>query len=413
MTESSCDDRLVIARSVGHARPAAAQDGKRRTVGAKSVLIVEDDSALSSLVATVLVGAGYRAITISDHAEIDEAVDRWQPSCVILDGEVRSTGESRTWDDAAAIRRMHPSLPVVIFTADGASLAEVRAGRSGRSLAAGFAGVISKPFVVEEFLSTVKTALERPLPQEPPAPAADSAASSMSVFPDVRRLAPDWPETDLFTTIVHELRGPLTVIRGQVQLARRRIGPDGEAQRDALDKTIAQVDRMSGLISELLDQARLASNSLSLNVVPADLVAAVAEVVSVHDFAEPPRITFRRPLDPITVRVDPERLRQILDNLIGNALKYSDGPVVVSLMLRGDDAEFRVIDHGPGIPENEVSRLFTPFFRTSRTQHIRGTGLGLHISRRLAERHGGALRLETSARSGSTFVLTLPTIRST
>jgi signal transduction histidine kinase len=378
-------------------------------VDTRNVLLVEDDPALTTLVAEVLSGAGYHPIAIADHGEIESAVDRWRPHCVILDGEVPATGESRTWDDAAAIRRAHPSLPVVIFTADGASLAEARAQRSPRSVAAGFAGIISKPFVVDEFLATVKGAVERPSPVTPPEPHA--ATLPISVFPDVGRLAPDWPQTDLLRTVVHELRTPLTVIRGQMQLARRRIGRDPERERLALDLALAQVDRMGLLIGDLLDHASLSSNSLSLTVVPVDLVAAVAGTVAIHDYAPMPRITFAHPRASVPVLADPARIAQILDNLIGNALKYSavTAPVALSLVLSTTGVELRVADHGLGVPKDDVERIFMPFYRTSLTSHIRGTGLGLYISRRLAERHGGSLRLESTSAAGSTFLLTLPT----
>jgi signal transduction histidine kinase len=375
-------------------------------------LLVEDDPALTTLVADVLSGAGYHPITIADHGEIESAVDRWQPHCVILDGEVPATGESRTWDDAAAIRRAHPALPVVIFTADGASLAEARAASSPRSLAAGFAGIISKPFVVDEFLATVKSAVERPSPAAASvaAPEPQVATLPFSVFPDVGRLAPDWPETDLLRTVVHELRTPLTVIRGQMQLARRRIGRDPERERSALDLAIAQVDRMAHLIGDLLDHASLSSNSLSLTVVPVDLVTLVAGAVAIHDYAPTPRITFAHPGVSVPALGDPARIAQILDNLIGNALKYSaeSAPVALSLVPNGMSFELRVVDQGLGVPADEIDKIFTPFYRTSLTRHIRGTGLGLYISRRLAERHGGSLRLEATSAAGSTFVLTLP-----
>jgi signal transduction histidine kinase len=77
-------------------------------------------------------------------------------------------------------------------------------------------------------------------------------------------------------------------------------------------------------------------------------------------------------------------------------------------MLHGDEIEVRVADRGVGVPPNEVASLFTPFYRTSRTRHVHGTGLGLYISRRLAQRHGGRLWLEETSELGSTFVLALP-----
>jgi signal transduction histidine kinase len=364
---------------------------------ARNVLVVEDDAALSELVGGLLTGAGYRPVAISDHAQIAAAVARWDPRCVILDGEVTSTGKSRTWEDAAAIRRAHPTLPVVMFTADGAAVAEAEAGTSRRSRAAHFAGTVSKPFVIEQFLATVKTAVETPdLP--------------ITVFPDVGVLPADWPKNDLFELIVHELRAPLTVIRGQAQLARRYVGKNPARELEAIDTTIVQADRMAHMITELLDHARLASNGMSLKVVAFDLVEAVADAVARHEFEATPRIALHRPAGSVRVHGDPDRIAQILDNLLNNAIKYSapGAPIEVSLVTSGHEVRVRIADHGVGIPDEELAMLFTPFYRTTRTRDVTGTGLGLHISKRLAERHGGGLSLEASSKAGSVFVLTLP-----
>lgn len=370
------------------------------SVSAQNVLLVEDDPALSEFVGGLLTQAGYNPVTIADHALIGAAVDRWQPRCVILDGEIRSTGASRTWDDAAAIRRAHPTLPVVMFTADGAALAEADANTSRRSRAASFAGIVSKPFVIEEFLATVKSAVE----------GIAAAADAITVFPDVGQLAADWPDMDLIGMVVHELRAPLTVIRGQAQLARRQIGRDAVKERVAIDTAIAQADRMSAMLTELLDHARLSSNALTLKVIAFDLAGAVVEAIARHDYEATPRIRLRRPTGNVPVRGDSGRVAQILDNLLSNSVKYSGPgePIEVSLAVEGDQALVRIADHGLGVPEGERGMLFTPFFRSTRTRHVPGTGLGLHISRRLAERHGGGLRLEDSSSAGSVFVLTLP-----
>jgi signal transduction histidine kinase len=382
-------------------------------MNAQNVLVVEDDVALSELVGSLLTQAGYHPVTVADHALIGAAVGKWQPRCVILDGEVISTGQSRSWEDAAAIRRAHPALPVLMFTADSAALAEAGAGRSRRSRAAGFAGIVAKPFVVEEFLAAVKSAVDGPAAAAATASvtAPDSATTeAITVFPDVGRLAADWPATDLFEMVVHELRAPLTVIRGQVQLARRHIGQDPAKERGAIDTAIVQMDRMAQLISELLDHARLASNGLSLRVVPLDLANALVEAVARHEYDVTPRISVQRPPDVVRVRGDPDRIAQILDNLLNNALKYSApaSPIEVSVTVEGDEAQVRVADHGVGVPADERDLLFTPFYRTSRTRNVPGTGLGLHISKRLAERHGGELWLESSTSAGSVFALALP-----
>jgi signal transduction histidine kinase len=375
-----------------------------------NVLVVEDDPALSKLVGGLLDEAGYSPITIPDHGLIGAAVERWQPRLVILDGEVPATGQGRSWDDAVAIRRAHPDLPVLMFTGDPAAAAEARAGTSERSRAASFAGIVGKPFLIEEFLATVKSAVERPVSPERDAKAAGATDEAITVFPDIgQHLVDDWPATDLFATVVHELRAPLTVMRGQTQLARRYIGQDPARERGAIDSAIAQMDRMARLITELLNQSRLSSNALSLNVVAFDLVGAVAAAAARHEYGETARISLQGPHAAVGVRGDPMRIGQILDNLLDNALRYSPAgsPIGMSLTVQGADAQVRVADHGVGVPADERARLFTPFYRTSRTSDTPGTGLGLHISQQLAQRQGGRLWLEASSDAGSVFVFAL------
>lgn len=382
---------------------------RRIEMDALNVLVVEDDPALSKLVSGLLSEAGYSPVTIADHALIGAAVERWEPRLVILDGEILRTGEARSWDDAVAIRRAHPEVPVVMFSADGSALAEARAGTTERSRAASFAGIVGKPFLVEEFLAAVKGAVGRPIPLEEAVD--DGSAEAITVFPDIgQHLVTDWPATDLLATVVHELRAPLTVMRGQAQLARRYLDQKPERAIGAIDSAIVQMDRMARLISELLNQSRLSSNALSLNVVAFDLVGAVAGAKDRHEYGETARITFEPPDTAVAVRGDPTRIAQILDNLLDNALKYSPAgsPIGISLTTHGGEAHVRVVDQGVGVPAEERARLFTPFYRTSRTSGIPGTGLGLHISQQLAARHGGRLWLETSSDTGSVFALALP-----
>ncbi|MDT5280070.1 MAG: two-component system, OmpR family, response regulator MprA, partial [Mycobacterium sp.] len=144
------------------------------------VLLVEDEPSVSKLVGKLLDAEGYEHDSISDHDEIAAAIARRAPRCVILDSEPGSLGHERSWSDAAAIRRAHPELPVLMFTADPASMKEAREGRTDRSRAAGYSGVIDKPFLVVEFLATLKHAVETPLPS-PSASAKGLAAEAISM----------------------------------------------------------------------------------------------------------------------------------------------------------------------------------------------------------------------------------------
>jgi CheY-like chemotaxis protein len=141
----------------------AQEDTKRERApsGKPCVLLVEDEPSVSKVVGQLLDEAGYEHVSIADHKQIAEAIIRWKPQCIILDSEPGSAGHERSWADAAAIRRAHPELPVLMFTADSAATAEAKAAMSPRSRAAHYAGVIDKPFLVLEFLATLKAAVEK------------------------------------------------------------------------------------------------------------------------------------------------------------------------------------------------------------------------------------------------------------
>ncbi len=373
------------------------------------VLLVEDEPSVSKLVGKLLDDEGYQHESIADHADITAAIARRKPRCVILDSDPGSPGHERSWADAAAIRRAHPDLPVLMFTADPASMAEARAGTTARSRAAGYAGVIDKPFLVVEFLATLKHAVETALPN-PPVSSKGLATEAITMFPDLGGPAAEkWSVADFFSIAVHELRTPLTSIDGQTQLAQRFLAKDPARAADALARVREQSKRMNRLISDLLDHARVSVGALSLEVVTFDLGIAAAITVQLNDIDPIAPITFPTPA-PARIQGDPDRIAQILGNLLDNARKYSPpgSPIAVSLVIAGNEAQIRVSDHGVGVPDHEADRIFAPFYRTSRTRDVAGTGLGLHISRRIAEQHHGRLWLESTGETGSVFALALP-----
>jgi signal transduction histidine kinase len=390
----------------------ATQSGTTPTDAATKkpwVLLVEDEPTVSKIVGQLLDDAGYEHVSIADHNQIAAAILHWNPRCIILDSEPGSAGHERSWADAAAIRRAHPDLPVLMFTADPSSVAEARAGTTDRSKAAGYSGVIDKPLLVVEFLATLKSAVDSPQPARMPA-TPGIEAEAISVFPDVGgRASTNWAVSDFFGIAVHELRTPLMSISGQAQLAQRYVEKDPKRAADALTKLLEQTKRMDRLIGDLLDYGRVGSGALSLEVVTFDLGVAAAITIAMHEHEDTPRVTFTTPKG-VRIQGDPDRIAQILGNVLDNALKYSPpgSPIDVSLTVVGSEGHLRVVDRGLGIPDAEQGPLFAPFFRTTRTRDIPGTGLGLHISRRIAEQHRGRLWLDSSSSVGSVFVLALP-----
>ena len=213
---------------------------------------------------------------------------------------------------------------------------------------------------------------------------------------------------ELFSMASHDLRTPLTTILGFVQLTRRQLGTD----KDRTLRTLAEIERqclrMVRLVNDLLDVARFESGVIPIAAVDADLRELVSEAVRRQ--AADDRIVLELPPSELRARFDPDRVDQILDNLITNALRHSrpGTNIIVALTADATEALLRVTDHGGGIAPDERARLFTPFYQTQRSRSYGGTGLGLHISRRIAEAHGGRLWLESTAPDGSTFTLALP-----
>jgi signal transduction histidine kinase len=377
------------------------------------VLLVEDEPTVSKIVGKLLDEAGYEHVSIADHNQIAAAILHWKPRCIILDSEPGSAGHERSWADAAAIRRAHPDLPVLMFTADPSSTAEARAGTTARSKAAGYAGVIDKPLLVVEFLATLKNAVDTTQTAATQTAAKVTKgiqSEALSLFPDIGgQASTNWAVSDFFGIAVHELRTPLMSISGQAQLAQRYIEKDPKRAADALTKLLEQTKRMDKLIGDLLDYGRVGSGALSLEVVTFDLGVATAITIAMHEHEDTPRITFTTP-PRVRVQGDPDRIAQILGNLLDNAIKYSapGSPIDVSLTVVGAEVHLRVTDQGIGVPDAERGPLFAPFFRTTRTRDIPGTGLGLHISRRIAEQHRGRLWLESTSGVGSVFALALP-----
>jgi signal transduction histidine kinase len=215
----------------------------------------------------------------------------------------------------------------------------------------------------------------------------------------------------------HELRSPLTAIRGTAQLARRALDQgtlDATQSQRHLDNIIASSGRLEALLTDLLDVSRMRAEGLSASLASMDLAALAGTVVTRYrDIAEGTRIVSDVPQQPVLVRGDAGRLEQVLDNLLSNAVKYSPagGEVVLRLRMVTGGVELTVRDSGIGLPPGAEERIFEPFRRAPNavTHGVPGIGLGLHISRQIAEAHGGRLRAESEGEGlGSTITLWLP-----
>jgi signal transduction histidine kinase len=218
----------------------------------------------------------------------------------------------------------------------------------------------------------------------------------------------------------HDLKTPLTALRGQAQLLLRRARAgrlgDGAVLEAGLATIDAAVGRMVALIDELMDAAHLrAGRSLELNLVPADLAALAGEAAAEAAQGAPGHTVRVEANEPGVVGVwDGARLRRVLGNLLGNAVKYSPGGGAVRVRVgreadaAGEWAVVAVSDEGLGIPEEDLPRVFERFHRGGNVGRIGGTGIGLFGARRIVEQHGGTVEVASDEGRGSTFTVRLP-----
>ncbi len=215
---------------------------------------------------------------------------------------------------------------------------------------------------------------------------------------------------EVVATVSHELRSPLTSIKGYTALLLNRWDRIGDEQkREMLGQIQHDADRVTRLITELLDISRLEAGKLALRCERVDLAATAARVVEQVAMAYPElRAEVDLPRDLPAVHADPDKVEQVLTNLVENAAKYAD-PARVRLTGEHRDGALTIAveDHGEGIADEDLPRLFDRFFRRDHAQPS-GTGLGLWISRRLADAHGGSLTATSTVGEGSVFRFTLP-----
>lgn len=218
----------------------------------------------------------------------------------------------------------------------------------------------------------------------------------------------------------HDLKTPLTVIKGQAKLLQRRAGridaPDAKRIVDGLETIDQTTTKMAGIIDELLDVAQLEmGRRLELSPQPTDLAGLTRGVAAAlaHDELHPIRVEATLP--DLVGPWDPVRLERVVDNLLANAIKYSPGggEIVVSLGREegplGEEAVLRVSDSGVGIPSDELPRVFERFFRARNVVgRIAGTGIGLAGVRQIVEEHGGTVALTSEEGVGTTVVVRLP-----
>lgn len=227
----------------------------------------------------------------------------------------------------------------------------------------------------------------------------------------------DQMKSDIISVVAHQLRTPLSAIKWTLKiLLDEDAGKITPEQKELLTKGFDSNERMIILINDMLAVDRLESGRLKFSFVPVqfeelvqDMIRSLIELATQKNI----RVDYVPPSTPLPkAKIDPDKMRDVLQNLIDNAIKYTreGGVITVGVSAEGEDIHFWVKDNGIGIPDGEKGRIFSRFFRAENAVHQEtdGSGLGLYIAASVVKRHGGKLWFDSVLNEGSTFHVTFP-----
>jgi len=364
------------------------------------ILVVDDELSVATTIKAVLELDGSEVTAVTSGKEALVQLREHEFDVVLTDLRL---------DDLDGIeilretQKLWPDTMAIMLTGYASLESAVSALRSGAY------DYLIKPSDVEELRATIGRALER--------------RRLRQRLVELEQL--DKLKTQFLSMASHELRTPLTAVSGFMQIARRRMSrlsgatdvptpwrDEAQMANETLEMANRQSKKLARLIDELLDVSRLQQGRVEMRLAEielGDVVRDVAERMSLlsqgHEIA-----TTIEGAAPIVA--DRDRIEQVLENLVGNAVKYSppNGRVWLSLRLNGANAMVSVRDEGIGIAPGEVEKIFGLFYRSPdpRADHVGGLGLGLYISREIVRRHGGSIWVESELGAGATFSFRIP-----
>lgn len=229
----------------------------------------------------------------------------------------------------------------------------------------------------------------------------------------------DQEDMDFIALAAHELRGPITVIRGYLDVFSDELQNTlDDEQKQLLERLEVSAERLASYVNNILNVSRFDRHQLKLNLQHDNLgevIRGIYPEINLRAKTQRRRLSFQIPNNLPPIAADRSSLGEVITNLVDNAIKYSpeNGEVVISATTKQNEVELTVQDQGMGIPESVVGNLFTRFYRSHKSrQAVGGTGLGLYICKAIVEMHGGKIWVRTAEGQGSTFGVILPTYAS-
>lgn len=223
---------------------------------------------------------------------------------------------------------------------------------------------------------------------------------------------------DFISFAAHELRGPITVIRGYLDVFEQELGTTLDKDHlELLQRLKVSASRLSGYINNILNTAKYDRRHLKLHLSEesiANIYSSIADDLALRASSQNRILNVSIPKETPTIAADRASLSEVIGNLVDNAIKYSNegGIINLNVAAKGESVEISVQDFGIGMPANVISNLFQKFYRSHRSREtVSGTGIGLYISKAIVESHGGTIGVSSVENEGSTFTVTLPTYK--
>ena len=379
------------------------------------VLIVDDDTALLEALpqALNLRIEGVEVHTSDTALEALKLIREYDYDAIVSDIKMPGMDGLALLEK---IKELRPDVPTLLITGHGEHDLAVRALRGGAY------DFIQKPIDRDYLVAALQRAIQalqlrsRVFEQQ-----LALALHAKSLERIVQKRTHELVEANatkdkLLKIVSHELKTPLTSLKGMTQLLLRQSKKidSAEVVSMGLEDMERSLRRIEVLVNDLLDTSLIETNMFVLHRRRCDLVELCRHLIDEYTAGTGPELTFEIPGEPVEVEVDADRISQVIINLLTNARKYSPkgSPITVTLQQVGYEAIVSVQDIGIGIAADMQDSIFEQFFRVPgvevQTGSHTGLGLGLYISRKIAERHGGHIDVESAPENGSTFSVVLP-----
>lgn len=367
------------------------------------LLVVDDDVNLRETLVDILTDENYDVISVSTGKEAIEKSKTQFFQVVITDYHLSS--DMTGLDVIKELKKINEDLYTILITGQASLDMAVQAIKEG------VYDYLVKPVNPDTLKKTLKKALEN----------QHLVVENKKLFKELKKVNTELKKLDelkskFLSMVTHELRTPLASIKGYTQLLHHeRKGPLNDEQKKTLEKVERESDHLNSLITELLDLSKIEAGKLSLLIQPIFLDQVIDTVLSRIKFnLEKQEITFENnvPQKPISVLADPQRIDQVITNLLTNAIKHTSkgGKIGINFYEKDREIDLEIFDTGEGIPQEDLTKIFDRFYQVENSLNkASGLGLGLSIVKEILHLHNSTISVSSEGiGKGSKFWFTLP-----